>query len=122
MSGRTPIGCTWLAISGCLLAKAKLTDPGLGSGTFPVYSLHFESCTSMNGPSNALCTSEKAYWQIADALIFFLKDRLLPEARGDCQGLRYLQICQWGCAGGQLDICMCRRGLVQTELLHPRLL
>lgn len=52
----------------------KLTDPGLGSGTFPVYSLHFESCTSMYGPSNTFCTSEKAYWQIADALIFFLKN------------------------------------------------
>lgn len=50
------------------------TDPGLGSGTFPVYSLHFESCTSMYGPSNTFCTSEKAYWQIADALIFFLKE------------------------------------------------
>lgn len=52
----------------------NLTDPGLGSGTFPVYSLHFESCTSMYGPSKTFCTSEKAYWQIADALIFFLKD------------------------------------------------
>lgn len=56
---------------------AGLTDPGLGSRTFPVYSLHFESCTSMNGPSNAFCTSEKAYWQTADALIFFLKDRFI---------------------------------------------
>lgn len=53
--------------------RFQLTDPGLGSGTFPVYSLHLESCTSMYGPSNTLCTSEKAYWQIADALIFFLK-------------------------------------------------
>lgn len=51
----------------------KLTDPGLGSGTFPVNSLHFESCTSMYGPSKAFCTSEKAYWQIAEALIFFLR-------------------------------------------------
>lgn len=38
-----------------------------------MYSLHLESCTSMYGPSNTLCTSEKAYWQMADALIFFLK-------------------------------------------------
>lgn len=59
----------------------KLTDPGLGSGTFPVYSLHFESCTSMYGPSKAFCTSEKAYWQIADALIFFLKDNTPPPPR-----------------------------------------
>lgn len=63
----------------------KLTDPGLGSGTFPVYSLHFESCTSMYGPSKAFCTSEKAYWQIADALIFFLKDNPPPRPRRHIQ-------------------------------------
>lgn len=57
----------------------KLTDPGLGSGTFPVYSLHFESCTSMYGPSKTLCTSEKAYWQMAEALIFFLKYNPAPQ-------------------------------------------
>lgn len=57
----------------------KLTDPGLGSGTFPVYSRHFESCTSMYGPSNTLRTSEKAYWQMADALIFFLKYNPTPQ-------------------------------------------
>lgn len=125
MSGLSPIGCTCLAISGCLRAKVrmlsgrsrdefmfcdlcrsvihcghsnhfvqfkqdgktslvvrqtiKLTDPGLGSGTFPVYSLHFESCTSMYGPSKTLCTSEKAYWQMADALIFFLKHNPTPQ-------------------------------------------
>lgn len=51
----------------------KPTDPGRGSGTLPVYSLHFESCTSMKGPSKTFWTSEKAYWQIADALMFFLE-------------------------------------------------
>lgn len=56
----------------------KPTDPGLGSGTLPVYSLHFESCTSMYGPSKTFCTSEKAYWQIADALIFFLEHNQTP--------------------------------------------
>lgn len=54
------------------------TDPGLGSGTFPVYSLHLESCTSMYGPSKTLCMSKKAYWQIAEALIFFLENNQTP--------------------------------------------
>lgn len=36
-----------------------LTDPGLGSGTLPVNSLHLESCTSMKGPSKTCCTWEK---------------------------------------------------------------
>lgn len=36
-----------------------LTDPGLGSGTLPVNSLHLESCTSIKGPSKTCCTWEK---------------------------------------------------------------
>lgn len=50
------------------------------------------------------------------------------QARGYCQGLLYLQICHagvWlprGWAGDQLDICMCRCGLVHAELLHSPLL
>lgn len=50
------------------------------------------------------------------------------QARGYCQSRHYLWICHqpawclawppWGLSWGPLDICMCCRGLVQTELLH----
>lgn len=94
-----------LIVERVILTDEKRTDPGLGSGTFPVYSLHFESCTSMYGPSNTFCTSEKVYWQIADALIFFLKNSPPPKRhiQGTHSGLMiHSGVIIWGATDTQL--------------------
>ena len=40
-------GNAGVMVKGVVVWVLGPTEPGLGSGTFPVYSLHFESRTSM---------------------------------------------------------------------------
>lgn len=98
----------------------QLTDPGLGSGTFPVYSLHFESCASMYGPSKTFCTSAKAYWHMADALIFFLKDDSPPRPEdtlriNDSPLNKHWEVIVWRATATQIEFQTHGRSSVATD-------